>query len=25
LTLVAGFAGTWWALGQKSATLLRNE
>jgi len=25
LTLVAGFAGTWWALGQKSAPLLRNE
>ncbi len=25
LTLVAGFAGTWWALGQKAATLLRNE
>lgn len=25
LTLIAGFAGTWWALGQKSAPLLRNE
>jgi len=25
LTLFAGFAGTWWALGQKSAPLLRNE
>ena len=25
LTLFAGFAGTWWALGQKSSPLLRNE
>jgi putative ABC transport system permease protein len=25
LTMVAGFAGNWWALGQKSAPLLRNK
>ena len=25
VTLIIGFAGTWWALGQKAAPLLRNE
>jgi putative ABC transport system permease protein len=25
ITLALGFVGTWWALGQKAAPLLRNE